>query len=62
MRIVENIIKSSDKVVDLLLSTDQWRKQLDNIHLISSNLGQDAVAVKEWADDELREEPLVGAL
>src|SRR5579872_818907 len=62
VRVVQHVVERLDEVGDLRLADDERRQQLDHVHVVGGDLGEDAVAVEERADDQLREEPLAGAL
>jgi hypothetical protein len=59
IRILQNVVECLDEVVDFFLSTDQGWQELDDIHRVTSHLGQYPVALEERANDELREESFV---
>ena len=54
--VVEDLVEGLDEVVDVVLVADEWGEDFDAVEFIGGDLGEDAMFLEEWGDDELWEE------
>ena len=52
----EHVVERVGEQLDLVVAGDERRQELDDVHVVGGDLGEDAVAVEERHDDHLREQ------
>ena len=52
MGVPEDVVEGLDEVVDLVLTADQRRQELDDVDVVGRHLGENPVAVEERHDDQ----------
>jgi len=57
--IVEDIVESVNKAIDLLLADDEGGENFHDIGIVSGDLGEDAMFLEKRGDDHLREEAFI---